>query len=311
MGEARRAKMRRLVRRSMLFVPANVPKYVERAHERGADALILDLEDSVPPSEKAEARKALRPAYPSVSRRGADVLVRINKPFEERVRDLDAAIAPGIDGILFPKLETAQELAILDALIHERELATGLAPGTVGVLCAIESARGVLNIGEIVAACAQMERVFGISYGAEDATEELGVETTLEGWERFYGNAVAVQAAAAAGIQPYGRLGSAFDFRDLSQYEDSARRSAQFGFKGSSCIHPAQVPILNRAFSPGAEQVERARKTIELMREALRAGRASASLDGRMIDTPTLRRAERILERQAAIEEKEARKVAG
>jgi citrate lyase subunit beta/citryl-CoA lyase len=293
----------------MLFVPSNVPRYIERAHERGADTIILDLEDSVPESEKAAARPVLRGAYKSVSQSGADVLVRINKPFEQRVLDLDAAIAPGIDGILFPKLETARELAILDALIHERELAAGLTPGSVGVLCAIESARGVLNINEIVAECERVERVFGISYGAEDATEELGVETTLEGWERFYGNALSVQAAAAAGIQAYGRLGSAFDFRDLTEYEASAVRSAQFGFKGASCIHPAQVPVLNRAFSPSAEQVERARKTIELMQEALRAGRASASLDGRMIDTPTLRRAERILERQAAIQEKEARKL--
>ena len=295
----------------MLFVPANVPKYIERAHERGADAIILDLEDSVPESEKSVARSALQATYGSVARNGADVLVRINKPFAQRVLDLDAAIAPGIAGILFPKLETAQELAILDALIHERELAAGMSAGSVGVLCAIESARGVLNLNGIVAECERVTRVFGLSYGAEDATEEIGVETTPEGWERFYGNALSVQAAVAAGIQPYGRLGSAFEFHDLTEYEASARRSAQFGFKGASCIHPAQVPILNRAFSPSAEQVERARKTIELMQAALRAGRASASLDGRMIDTPTLRRAERILERHAAIEQKEARKVAG
>jgi citrate lyase subunit beta / citryl-CoA lyase len=291
----------------MLFVPANVPHYVERAHERGADAIILDLEDSVPESEKAVARTAARDAFASVSQKGADVLVRINKPFEIRALDLDAIVAQGLDGILFPKLESARELAILDAQIHERELAAGRAVGSVGVLVAIESARGLLNINEIVEECARVERVFGISYGAEDATEELGVETTPEGWERFLGNALSVQAAAAAGIQAYGRLGSAFDFTNLDEYEESARRSAQFGFKGASCIHPAQVPILNRAFSPSSEQIERAKKTIALMQDAVRAGRASASLEGRMIDTPTLRRAERILERQAAIEQKENR----
>lgn len=295
----------------MLFVPANVPRYVERAHERGADAVILDLEDSVPESEKPAARTAARAAFASVRRNGTDLLVRINKPLEIAVCDLEAVVAPGLDGILFPKLETARELAVLDALLLEHELAAGMPPNSVGVLLALESARGVLNVNEIVAECERVERVFGISYGAEDATEELGVETTPEGWERFYGNAIAVQAAAAAGIQAYGRLGSAFEFNDLTEYEASARRSAAFGFKGAACIHPAQVPILNRAFSPDAQQIARARKTVELMQEALRAGRASASLDGRMIDTPTLRRAERVLDRAAAIDLRERGKISG
>lgn len=306
MLETRRERARRLVRRSMLFVPANVPRYVERAHERGADAVILDLEDSVPENQKDVARTAARAAFSEVRRNGTDVLVRVNKP--TAAADLDVIVGPGLDGILYPKLETARELAALDAVLAERELSAGMAPGSVGVLCAIESARGVLNVNEIVAECGRVERVFGISYGAEDATEELGVETTSEGWERFYGNAVIVQAAAAAGIQPYGRLGSAFEFNDLEEYERSARRSAAFGFKGSTCIHPAQVAILNRAFSPSAEQIARSRAVVELMHEALRAGRASASLDGRMIDTPTLRRAERILDRAVAIQERERKK---
>jgi len=290
----------------MLFVPANVPRYVGRAHERGADAVILDLEDSVPDAQKAPARIAARAAYASVGRNGTDVLVRINKPPQLAIPDLDAVVAPGLHGILLPKIESARELANLDALIAERERSAGLAANSIGVMLAIESARGVFALPEIVAECERVERVFGISYGAEDATEELGVETTPEGWERFFGNAIAVQAAAAAAIQPYGRLGSAFEFNDLVEYEASARRSAAFGFKGSTCIHPAQVPILNRAFSPTSEQIERARKVVALMHEALQSGRASASLDGRMIDTPTLRRAERMLERAAATDAKDA-----
>lgn len=306
--EQRRARSRRLVRRSTLFVPSNVPKYVEKAYTRGADAIVLDLEDSIPPNEKTAARVAARSAYPVVARGGADVLVRINKSFELAVLDLDAVVAPGLDAIFFPKLESARELAILNALLFERELAAGLEPGSIEVMVAVENARGVFNFSEIVAECERVERVYGISYGAEDATEELGVETTPEGWERFYGNAMAVQAAAAAGIQPFGRLGSVFDITNLEEYEDSIRRSALFGFKGSACIHPAHVPILNKYFSPPPEQIDRARRTIAAMQEAIAGGRASATVDGKMVDIPTQRRAERILERAQAIEEKEARK---
>jgi citrate lyase subunit beta/citryl-CoA lyase len=294
----------------MMFVPSNVPRFVEKAHERGADAVVLDLEDSIPPDKKEEARPMMRDAVPFVGRGGADVMVRINHPFEMAVRDLDYAVTPGVVGVIYPKTESARDIAIVDALIAERELAVGLPVGTVGMLLLVETARGVLNVREISEECERVERVFGIAYGAEDATEEMGVETTPEGWERFFGNAVSVQAAVAAGIQAYGRLGSAFDYKNLEPYEDSLRRSAQFGFKGALCIHPAQVEPLNRAFSPPSEQVGRARRTIEIMREALAQGRASASLDGRMIDIPTLRRAERILERVRAIEEKEKRKKA-
>jgi citrate lyase subunit beta / citryl-CoA lyase len=307
MLERRRAKSRRLVRRSMLFVPANVPRYIEKAHLRGADAIIIDLEDSVPPSEKAAARITGREAIPVVARGGADVLVRINKPFEQATKDLDAMVAPGLNGVLLSKTESAREVTILNSLLFEREIAAGLEPGSIGVLLCIETALGVFDTPAIIEECRRVERVFGVSYGAEDTTEELGIELTPEGWERFWGNGQTVLAAAAAGVQPYGRLGVAFDFTNIALYEDSIRRGALFGFKGSACIHPAQVDVLNRIFAPTAEQVERARKTVAVMDEAVKAGRGSANVDGRMVDIPTVKRAERNLELAKAIEEKEAR----
>jgi len=294
----------------LLFVPANVPKFVEKAHLRNADAIILDLEDSVPESVKADARRAAPEAYASVSRGGADVLVRINKPFEQAVLDLDSVVVPGLNGILFPKVESAAEIAVLNALLLEREIAAGMQPGTVFVKIAIESARGLFNLPSIVDECARVERVAGISYGVEDVTYELGIEATPEGWERFFGNAEIVLAAAAAGIYPFGRLGAAFDYTNLDSYAVSLERSMRFGFRGASCIHPAQVEALNRCFSPSAEFVARARETIALLQEALKAGRASVGQNGRMVDTPSMRRAEMTLERAAAIEAKEAHKAA-
>ncbi|GAC1393197.1 MAG: CoA ester lyase [Vulcanimicrobiaceae bacterium] len=301
----RRARTQLLVRRSMLFVPVNVSAFVHKAHTRHADAVVLDLEDGVAPSAKTQARTLLREAIAQVGRGGADVLVRINKPFDQAIGDLDAAIVPGLDGIIFPKAETVREIAILDALILQREAAAVIRLHSVGVTVAIESAAASFNMLSILQAS---EHIVGAVYGAEDVTEELGVETSAGGEERFFGNAQLILAANAAGVQPLGRPGDPFDFRDVVQYERTALRGFQLGFKGASCIHPGQVGPLNRAYTPPSDLIARARETVEIMQAAQRAGRGSASQDGRMVDIPSLHRAERFLERIAAIEAKDARK---
>jgi citrate lyase subunit beta / citryl-CoA lyase len=288
-----------------MTVPANVPAFVEKAHLRGADALTLDLEDSIPPHQKADARGIARDAIKVVGRGGADVLVRINKPYELAVRDLDAVIVPGLAGIKFPKAETAEEIKILSSLILQRELAAGIPPGSIDLTVSIESARGVFNTMAILSAS---QRIVAVSYGAEDVTEELGIQVTSSGEERFFGNAQTILAAAAVGIQPLGRPGDPFDFQDIAVYETSVRRGFAMGFKGSSCIHPGQVAPLNRGFTPAKEQVDRARETIAIMEEASKQGRASATQNGRMVDIPSVRRAQRLIERVEAIEAKEARK---
>ena len=306
--ERRRARTRKLVRRSMLFVPTNVPRFVEKAHLRGADAIILDLEDSIPDREKVASRGLLAAAAAQVSRNGADVLVRVNKPLELIVGDLDAVVAARANGIVFPKAENAEELAILDVLLFERELAAGLAPGSIDVKISIESAAAFYALSGIVERCRRIERVIGISYGAEDVTVELGIESTAEGWERFLGSAQSVLAAASAGIAAFGRLGSPFNFGAPAEYENGIKRSASFGFVGASCIHPTQVDIHNRCFTPSAQRVANAHEVVAAMEAALAAGRASTSVGGKMVDIPSLRRATELLERVAAIEAKDARK---
>ncbi len=301
----RRAATSRLVRRSILIVPANVESFVRKAHARGADAVMLDLEDSIPQSEKAAAREPARAAIGLVGRGGSDVMVRVNKPFEDMIADLDAVVVEGLQSIHLPKIESAREVAIVDALLTEREIVRGLPRGGITLHVAVESSNALLRAADIIAAS---ERVVALSYGAEDVIEELGIETTARGDERFYGNAYVILAANAAGVQPLGRPGNPFNFDDVAEQEETARRGFALGFKGSACIHPLQVEPLNRGFTPSPLQIEKARRTIEVMEEARARGRASASLDGRMIDIPSAVRAERLLARMKAIEEKDARK---
>jgi citrate lyase subunit beta/citryl-CoA lyase len=299
------ARTSALVRRSALIMPVNVPKFVERAPSRDADAIVLDLEDSIPPVEKANARTQVQNAIGLAGRGGSDVLVRINKPFELAVADLDAAIWTGLAGIAFPKVESPIEVQILDRLIAERELARGLPVGRIQISLLIETALGVQHMAEI--ACAS-PRAVSLSLGPEDFTRDIGVEPTAEGAEQAYGKGMAVVAARLAGIQPQGLQSTLADYHDLEGLARSVRAARALGFKGASCIHPAQVPVLNEHFSPTAAEVDYARRVVSVYEEAARAGRASVGLDGKMIDIPIVERAQTVLARAEAIARLEERK---
>ena len=296
-----------LVRRSSLILPVNVRRFVERAYTRGADAIVLDLEDSVPPGEKAAARALVPESIELAGRGGADVLVRINKAFELAVADLDAAIRPGLTGIVFPKVESPIEVQIVDRLIAERELARGLPVGQVEVAVLVESALGVQHMAAI--ACAS-PRIVALSLGAEDFTRDIGVEPSAEGEEQEYGKGMVIVAARLAGVQPQGLSSTLANFSDLAGLERSASRAARIGFRGASCIHPSQVPVLNRCFSPDPRAIDYAYRVINVYEEAEAAGRASVSLDGKMIDIPIVERARTLVARAEAIAAREARKQA-
>jgi citrate lyase subunit beta/citryl-CoA lyase len=294
-----------LIRRSTLILPVNVPRFVETAHLRGADAIMLDLEDAVPSSEKAGARRLIREAIPSVSRGGGEVFVRVNRDAANLTDDLDASVHPGLDGICFPKTESAREVQHLEALIADLERSRGIAPGRIELALLIESPRGLLNVEAIAGAS---RRVRTIALGSEDYCLALGVEPSLDGTELHYALSNVVTVCKAAGIAPMGLLGSIAGFRDLGSFERAAARARDLGCQGASCIHPDQVAVLNRAFSPPPEKVERAGRAVEAFEAGLRNGTASVSMDGAMVDTPVYRRAKHILEQAAAIAEVEKRK---
>jgi len=302
--DVRRTRLERLVRRSVLILPVNVPKFAEKAYARGADAIELDLEDSVPVASKSAARAMVRDAMRQCAKGGADILVRINKPYALALQDLEACVWPGLDAVHFPKAESAREITTVDRLIGELENARGIPAGSVQLSIAIETALGLHNALSIAVAS---PRITDIALGPEDYTLDIGVEPSKEGRELFYGKAKMIVVARLAGVQPLGTMGSIADFRDLEGWAASIRQAKQMGYLGAACIHPAQVPPLNTYFSPTAAAVASARKAITAFEAAQSEGRASVGVDGKMVDIPVAERARRIIARATAIEAKEAK----
>ncbi|HYL80629.1 MAG TPA: CoA ester lyase, partial [Candidatus Acidoferrum sp.] len=303
-SDERRAKLRGLVRRSVLILPVNVPKFVEKAYARGADAIKLDLEDSIPLAGKGDARAMVRDAMRQCAKGGADVLVRINKPYALAIQDLEACVWPELDAVHFPKAESAREIATVDRLIGELEKARGIPAGRVNLSIAIETALGLHNSLSIALASS---RIVDIALGPEDYTLDIGVEPSKDGRELFYGLARMIVVARLAGVQPLGTTGSIADYRDLEGWSASIRHARQMGFLGAACIHPDQVPPLNTYFSPTAAEVAAARKAMASFEAVQSEGRASVGVDGKMVDIPVVERARRVIVRATAIEAKEAR----
>ena len=294
-------------RRSSLILPVNVRRFVEKAYARGADAIVLDLEDSVPAQEKASARKLVRDSLPVAARGGAEVLVRVNNDPALLAADIDASVHPGLDGLAIPKAESAAQIHGIVAQLERLEESRGLAPGHLRLSLAIETPRGLLAVGEIARSS---DRIATMSIGVEDYCLELGVEPSADGIELLYPVAHLVTVCKAVGVQPTGLVGSIAGFRDLAIFEQAAQRARQLGCEGAGCIHPDQVTVLNRVFTPEPAKVEHARRVVEAFEDGVRRGTASINLDGRMVDVPVYKRAQVVLARARVVAETERRKAA-
>jgi citrate lyase subunit beta / citryl-CoA lyase len=292
-------------RRSSLILPVNVPRFVEKAYTRGADAVVLDLEDSVPVQEKAAARRLVRDALALAGRGGAEVLVRVNNDPALLADDLEAAVHPGLDGLAIPKAESVAQVREIAARIGALERARGLAAGHLRLSLAVETPRGLLAVEEIAQAS---ERIATMSVGVEDYCLELGVEPSADGLELLYPVARLVTVCKAVGVQATGLVGSIAGFRDLATFERAAVRARQLGCEGAGCIHPDQVTVLNRVFTPDPARVAHARRVVEAFEEGVRRGTASVDVDGAMVDVPVYRRAQVLLARARLVEETERRK---
>jgi citrate lyase subunit beta/citryl-CoA lyase len=297
--------MKKIIRRSTLILPVNNPRFVEKAYLRGADALMLDLEDSIPYQQKENARKQVQPALPLAARSGGDIFVRINKDPSWMEEDLDASIYPGLAGIVFPKTESAEEVQVLETAVGKLERKRGVEPGRIVFDLMIESPKGILALLEIAGAGS---RIQSLTLGPEDYCRELGVEPSADGIELHHPLAQIVTVCKSKGLKPMGLLGSIGEFRDLAKFERSANRAAQLGCEGASCIHPEQVEILNQVFSSAPARVEQARLVVEAFEEGLKRGTASVSVRGQMVDIPVYSRAKALLGQKQAIDELEQRK---
>ena len=288
--------------RSLLYVPVNVPKFVDKAHTRGADAVQLDLEDSVPNSQKAEARKMVQEAADIVSQAGADVVVRINQPLRHAVPDIEACISPRIAALALPKCNSAGHIRLLAEMVEELEEERGMVAGHTKFLTMVETADAFFELRDIAKA---HPRVVVLMLGGEDFALSLHMEPTPE--TMLYPKQHAVIAARAAGILPYGIIGTVADYSDHEAYKAMVRKSAKFGFEGASCIHPAIVPMLNEGFTPAKEDEDLARRIVDAWDEKEADGRGSFELEGKMIDVPVVLRAQRVIAKCDAIRAKNAK----
>ena len=285
--------------RSMMFVPVNVQKFVEGAHTRGADVIILDLEDSILPKDKERARTLVAAAAPKVSRGGADVLVRVNRPWRLCLRDLEAVIDRNVYGIMMPKTESPEHVHLAAEVLDEVEAERGLPRGHTKIVAMIETATAFFRMREIAAS---HERIVALTLGSEDFALEVGMVPEAEGL--FMPKQSLVIAARAAGVLPLGFVGTVADYKDLEAFRATARRSRRLGFTGASVIHPSQIAILNEEFRPSPEEVQKAQRVVEAFDRAKQGNTGAIEVDGRMVDLPVVERARRTLERHEAIERK-------
>lgn len=281
--------------RSHLYTPGHretmVARVIEGTVATPPDVALLDLEDSVPAGEKENARRVVSAAL--ARPRGVTLrFVRIGRALSDQAEaDLAAIVRPGLDGVLVPKVVRAEELAMLDEMLAARERAAGLAPGSVRVIAAIETAAALIDAPRI----ARAPRVIGLMFGSEDFAAELGLPTRreAEAAQLLYARSAVVVAAVAAGVQAFDGIWA--DFRDEAGLRDDAMRGRRLGFTGRQCIHPDQIAVVNEIFSPGADEVAHARRVVAAYEDGVAKGLGAVALDGEMLDPPIVERARRVL----------------
>ena len=288
-----------MILRSFLFVPGDSEKKLGKGAGSGADALILDLEDSVAPARKALARSMVAD-YLAAGHAGPQNWVRINPLDEGGIEDLAGIVRPGLSGIMIPKIDGGADVARLGHYLDVMERREGLAPGSIRILpVATETARAPFGLADFAAS--RFPRLYGLTWGAEDLSTALGATTNRDETGAFaytyrLVRSLCLMAAKAAGTEPVETLYA--DFRDEDGLRASCIAAAREGFTGRIAIHPNQVAGINQCFSPSEADVAHAQRVVAAFAEHPDVG--TVGLDGKMLDIPHLKQAQRVLERHAA-----------
>ena len=277
--------------RSLLFVPANAPRFIEKASRMGADGIQFDLEGAVAPSKKDIARQAVSKAARELKSAGVDIVVRINRPWRLAVRDLEQVVIPEVDAVTLPMTDSPEHARAIAETIGELETERGLAVGRIKLIALVEEASAFLRAEAI--ACSD-PRLVVISLGSEDFSRNVGMASIPETLN--YPTQHIVFAARAAGIRPTGFIGRIADFRDMGAFASSCNAQNVSGCEGASCIHPSQVTICNETFGSSEVEVMEACKIVTAYDEALASGIGAINLDGKMIDVPVAEAAREIVE---------------
>ena len=277
--------------RSLIFVPGNRPNMLERALNFPADIIMVDLEDSVPPAEKVAARDVAAEWVPRLRQAGQRVMVRCNSLDTGLTRDeLATVISSDLYGVSVGKTESVGDLREIEGMISPLEIGANLEAGHVNLIPWVESARAIVNVNEMAAA---LVRTVALAFGAEDFTNDMGIQRTDDGEEVYHARCTVAIAARAAGLasldSPY------VAFRNPDGLRKDAAVARGMGYTGKFAIHPSQVETINELFSPLPEDVAYARRVMEAWRNAEANGRGSLALDGKMVDVPVVKRAQNLL----------------
>jgi citrate lyase subunit beta-like protein len=283
-------------RRALLYVPGNDIHKIDKAAGLPVDGVILDLEDGVAANRKDEARMVIPDALEKMDFGRSERLVRIN-PFSSGRAEMDLkAILPAHpEAILVPKVDGAQVLIVVDQMISAIESSRGWLEGSITIIALIESARAFLNLPVI---CAASPRLQALVFGGEDLSADAGMTRTPAGLEMLYARSALVMHAAAFGLQAIDMVQP--DFSDLQLLTTEANQGAELGFSGKQIIHPAQIEVVQRAFTPSERSIQQAMRIVEEARVALAEGRGAFTIDGKMVDMPVIKRAETVLSRARA-----------
>jgi len=276
--------------RSLIFVPGNNPRFLEKAKKIQADIICFDLEDSVPDDEKTSARKLIKNALKSRSEYSSSIFVRTNSPLSGKIpSDLKEIIQKGIDGIVIPKVNNVAELKKIEKILSSLEKSKKLKP--IQIIPSIESAEGVVNSYSIASFG---KRVNAIVFGIFDLLNDLGVEYTKDSPGGKYSRYKIPVDAAAAGISAIDGIWQ--DLKDLEGLEKDCNFGKSLGYAGKSVIHPDQIPTVHQSFYPNKTEISWAEKVCKVYLESTKKGKGATTVDGKMIDEVHYKQAKALLD---------------
>ena len=283
-------------RRALLYMPGDDRRKIEKSVTLGVDSICMDMEDGVAANKKAEARAVIAQAMKELDFDKSERCIRINSIGSGLEQDdLVAALATNPDSIVVPKIETAEQVKWVSDQIESHELSSKLNLGSIRLLVGVETAKGILNLKDIASADKRLEAII---FGGEDYAASIGAVRTKSATELIYARQATVTACAANDLQA---LDIVFiDFKDSEGLRAEAEQGAGFGFSGKQIIHPNQVQVTQEAFTPSAAAIDYAKRIVESFESSQKEGKGAYALDGKMIDMPLLKNAQKVLERAKA-----------
>ena len=276
--------------RSLIFVPGNNPRFLEKAKKIQADIVCFDLEDSVPDSEKVTARKLIKSALKSRNSYESSIFVRTNSPLSGKIpSDLKEIIQKGIDGIVIPKVNNTKELKKIEKIIVGLEKSRKLK--SIQIIPSIESAEGVVNTYQIASSS---KRVVAVVFGVFDLLNDLGVEYTKDAEGAKYSRGKIPVDARAAGVAAIDAIWQ--DLKDSKGLENDCKIGKSLGYSGKSIIHPDHISVIHKLFHPNKSEIEWAQKVCKTYLESKKQGKGATTIEGKMIDEVHFKQAKTLLE---------------